>query len=102
MDGLSAVQYKDSTRMSRRGIQSLLPCSFSKRLAKNEKKHSISLNKGFATFALTHDLKFASHQREVRPFSKLTVTPERPFVDEKFELKVSVLMFFLFSLLKHS
>ena len=66
-----------------RGLKSLLPYSFSKRLNNNDS----SLNKGLATFALANRQKFVSQEREL---SSLSVTPDRPFVDEQFQLKVGL------------
>ena len=61
-----------------RGLKSLLPHSFSKRLIIN---NDSSLNKGLAT----NRQKFVSHGQEL---SSLSVTPGKPFVDEQFQLKV--------------
>ena len=69
-----------------RGLKSLLPCSFNKRLNNNNN----SLRKGLAAFVLANNVNFVSQQREVHHLSSLSVTPDRPSVDEHFELKVGI------------
>ena len=83
-----ATFFQKYIRRMSRGLKSLLPCSFRKRLNKNDS----SLNKGLATFSVAnhHLKKFASQQRERRQLSSLSVTPDRPSVDEQFELKVGI------------
>ena len=51
------------------------------------------VNKGFAAFSAMCRFKLVSHGEEVCQLSSFHLTPERPSVDEHFELEVCILQF---------
>ena len=60
----------------------------SKGLNNNNKSLNNCVNTGFATFSSVCRFKLISHGQGVRQLSSLHLTPERPFVDEHFEMEV--------------
>jgi len=77
-------------RMSR-GLNTsltLLPCSFSKRLNNTDRR----LRKGLASFSPAKHPNVVSQRRELHQLSSLFVTPDRPSVDEQFQLEVGPLV----------
>ena len=87
--------YYSTGKMSR-GLKAsfgLLPLS--KGLNNNNKGliNSNCVNKGFAAFSSMCRFKLISHGKEVRQLSSFHLTPERPSVDEHFELEVCILPF---------
>ena len=85
----AGYQLGSTIRMSR-GLNtslSLLPRTFNKRLNNTDRR----LRKGLETFSPAKHPNFVSQQRrELHQLSSLSVTPDRPSVDEQFQLKVGV------------
>ena len=98
LGGISAAEYMRchcTCRMSRGLKPSLGLLHLSKGLSnsRNGLIKSKCVNKGFAPFLSACRFNFISHVQEVRQLSSFNVTPDRPSVDERFELEVSIMPF---------
>ena len=91
----ASYQLGSTCGMSRRVKPSwgLLSPHFGKRLnnCDNGLIKSTSVAEGLATFSPTSCFKLISQRRELRRFSSFCVTPDRPSVDEHFQLEVGIL-----------